>query len=88
MNNDQVSAMLIADGFSLEAVKKILELRKEHDCLMEKTREEIIRLQRKAILFGYNFGEAKIFCGCRAEIDKEKGQLNQFPVYIKKEIKK
>lgn len=85
MNKESVSAMLIACGFSVDTIRKIFELRELHGCLMEKTKNEIVALQRKAILKGYNCGDMRIFRGFRTEIDPEKGRIEYFPIFIKKE---
>ena len=88
MSNDSISAMLIANGFSIETVKKVLELREKHECLMEKTRNEIVLLQKEAILIGYNYGDTKIFRGFKTDVDPEKGTIEHHPIFTLKEIVK
>lgn len=41
-------------------VKKVLELREMHSCLMEKTMNEVLPLQAKATYLNYIAGEGRI----------------------------
>ena len=58
MNQSRLAAILASK--SPAHVKKVLELRELHSCLMEKTTSEVLPLQAKATYLNYIAGEGRI----------------------------
>lgn len=52
---------LILVGKSPKYVHKVMELRKQHECLMELKKEQILELQGKALTIDYRKGECRRF---------------------------
>ena len=58
MNQSRLAVILASK--SPAHVKKVLELRELHSCLMEKTKNEILSIQVKAAYLNYIAGEGRI----------------------------
>ena len=58
MNKSRLAVILASK--SPAYVKKVLELRELHACLMEKTTSEVLPLQAKATYLNYIAGEGRI----------------------------
>lgn len=76
-------AVILADK-SPAHVQKILELRKRYACLMEKQRDEILSLQRKAIYIDYIAGESRIMVSEPQDYERNGSTVKTYFKYIDK----
>lgn len=81
---DKTRLAIILASKSPAHVKKVLELRELHSCLMEKAMDEILPLQAKATYLNYIAGEGRIMVSNPMHYERNGMMMETYFKYIDK----